>query len=294
MQHVIYTRNSSNSELSPVEIMDRAPAVFTQYKNPDVSDRYAPVSTLDAMEVLRDYGYVPVQAKQARGRTVGAREYGQHLVAFSHQDDLFRWKHQMKAVGDRPEIILYNSHNAKSSVKLFGGFFRAVCSNGLIAGEGFENRMVHYNSTVAMFEEMLKDVATKLPALGETIEMMKTTSLDGDVVWQMAKEAAALRWDVLPEVYEPGELTGSFFTGLTIKGLTNARRSEDTITNLWTTYNKIQENLIRGGAEVLSFSDRRPAGQFRRSKAIRSVNDNLRINRKLWDMATQKKELVNV
>ena len=280
---VIYSRNRSNLELSAEQLTSLAPAIFTEYRNPEVSDRYAPVSTLDAIEVLREWNYVPVQAQQVRSKNPLSQKYGQHLVAFSHVGDLLR--------KDRPEIILYNSHNAKSSVKLFAGFFRAICSNGLIAGEGFENRMVHYNSTVSIFEEMLGEVATKLPELHETIDLMKTTNLHGDVVWQMARQAASLRWEPRPafQDFSTG-LSGSYFTDRTISALTRAYRSEDAQQTLWAVYNRIQENLIRGGASIVSFTEKHPEGYVRRSKAIRSVDDNLRINRSLWDIATSSKE----
>lgn len=284
MSYAIYSRNGSNTELSTEDLMRRAPAIFTEDKYESVSNRYAPVSTISAIEVLRDHNYVPVQASQVKSRKEGNLAYAQHFVAFSHIDDLFH--------GDRPEIILYNSHNAKSSLKLFAGFFRMVCSNGLIAGQGFESRMIHYNSSVVILEEVLGDITQKLPKLHDTIEMMKHRDLDGKEVWSIAEEAVKLRWDMLPQEYKPEELSGSYATGQTVSNIISPRRSEDAGRTLWQVYNRVQENLIRGGADILSFTDRSPNGGYRRAKAIRSVHDNLTINRGLWDIAT--KEIENV
>ena len=54
--------------------------------------------------------------------------------------------------------------------------------------------------------------------------------------------------------------------------------------NAWITFNRMQERLIRGGAEVLSVTQRNPRGKYRRSKAVGSVANSLKINRDLWDL----------
>jgi hypothetical protein len=55
------------------------------------------------------------------------------------------------------------------------------------------------------------------------------------------------------------------------------RRDEDNKSDVWTTLNVVQENLMRGGQET-----RNADGRRRHVRAIRSVNEDIRLNRALW------------
>jgi len=274
---LIYTRRADAQELPMQRIAQLAPAVFTQGKNPEVTDRYAPVDTLKAVEILRDFGYVPVQAAQKRSRKEGSSAYAQHMVAFAHNTTL--------RDADRPEIIAYNSHNGKSSLKLFGGFFRGICSNGLVAGEGFEGKLRHLHTTVSNFEDLIKEVAATLPKITDRIEKMKQVKLYKNDILDFAYNAMTLRWEMLPEAHEDGSCRGAYADTFTAHTLLSARRYEDTDTDLWTVFNRVQENMIRGGAEVVSFTDRNKYGKRRSARPIGSVDESIRVYRGLWNIA---------
>jgi len=277
MADLIYSRRTDAQELSMDEIARLAPAVFTQGKNPHLTDRYAPVNTLDTIEVLRGYGYVPVQAAQKKPRK-NDPAYTQHMVAFAHHYNLLDT--------DRPEIIAYNSHDGKSSLRLFAGFYRGICSNGLVAGEGFEGRIKHYKASVANLEELFEDVAHTIPKMSERVERMKSVSISQEDAIDFAYNASALRWEMMPEEYKDGELRGTYTDRHTGSTLNRVRRLEDINYDLWTVYNRVQEGLIRGGAQVISFTDRKPYGIRRRARPVASVADSIKINRELWDMAS--------
>lgn len=276
MVDLIYTRRADAKELPMQRIAQLAPAVFTQTVSPDLTDRYAPVDTLKAVEILRDFGYVPVQAAQKRSRKEGSSAYAQHMVAFAHTDSL--------AYADRPEIIAYNSHNGKSSLKLFGGFFRGICSNGLVAGEGFESKLRHLHTTVSNFEDLIKEVAATLPTITDKIERMKNTKLYKNDILDFAYDAMSLRWEMLPEGHEDGSCRGAYADTRTAYTLLSTRRYEDMDSDLWTVFNRVQENLIRGGAEVVSFTDKNKYGKYRSSRPVGSVDESIRVNRGLWDI----------
>lgn len=278
MADLIYSRRADAQELSMNEIAGLAPAVFTQSKNPDLTDRYAPVNTLDTIEVLRGYGYVPVQAAQKKPRK-NDPAYTQHMVAFAHHNNLLDT--------DRPEIIAYNSHDGKSSLRLFAGFFRGICSNGLVAGEGFEGRIKHYKASVANLEELFEDVAHTIPQMSERVERMKSIQIDREQALDFAYNASALRWEMMPEEYKDGELRGTYTDRYTGSTLNRVRRLEDVNYDLWTVYNRVQESLIRGGGQVISFTDRSPYGKRRRARPVSSVQDSIKINRELWNMAEE-------
>jgi hypothetical protein len=201
------------------------------------------------------------------------------MVAFAHHHNLLDT--------DRPEIIAYNSHDGKSSLRLFAGFFRGICSNGLVAGEGFEGRIKHYKASVANLEDLFEDVAHTIPKMSERVERMKSIQIDREQALDFAYNASALRWEMMPEEYKDGELRGTYTDRYTGSTLNRVRRLEDVNYDLWTVYNRVQESLIRGGGQVISFTDRSPYGKRRRSRPVSSVQDSIKINRELWNMAEE-------
>lgn len=277
MANLIYSRTANAQEISMDRIQRLAPAVFADDNDPSLSGRYAAVNTLQAIDILRGYGYVPVQAAQKQPRKNERVKYAQHMLAFAHKWNLDD--------SDRPEVILYNSHDGKSSLKLFAGFFRGICSNGLVAGDGYEGRLRHLNGSKEGFENMFEDVAATIPEMSQRVRMMKDVRLSHDDALEFAYNAMTMRWEMLPSDYEDGSLSGAYADPYTGSSLLAIRRVEDRFMDMWTVYNRVQEAMIRGGARVLSFTERNPYGKRRYSRPIGSVDESIRVNRGLWDLA---------
>jgi hypothetical protein len=54
--------------------------------------------------------------------------------------------------------------------------------------------------------------------------------------------------------------------------------------DLWTTLNTVQENVIRGGQR--DYSRRRPDGsRMPKSRAIKGIDEDMKLNKALWQMA---------
>lgn len=277
MANLIYSRTANAQEISMDRIQRLAPAVFADDNDPSLSGRYAAVNTLQAIDILRGYGYVPVQAAQKQPRKNERVKYAQHMLAFAHKWNLDD--------SDRPEVILYNSHDGKSSLKLFAGFFRGICSNGLVAGDGYEGRLRHLNGSKEGFENMFEDVAATIPEMSQRVRMMKDVRLSHDDALEFAYNAMTMRWEMLPSDYEDGSLSGAYADPYTGSSLLAIRRVEDRFMDMWTVYNRVQEAMIRGGARVLSFTERSPYGKRRYARPIGSVDESIRVNRGLWDLA---------
>lgn len=284
MTDLIYTRRPDAQPISFDDIARLAPAAFTDGSHPDTSDRYKTVSTVDAISILQDYGYMPVQAAQRKARKASNKGYTQHMLAFAHKWNLLD--------RDRPEIILYNSHDGKSSLRLFAGMFRGICSNGLVAGEGYEGRMRHLKSTTGAFEDMLEDVAHTIPSMNDKVQKMKEVMLSPEDAIDFAYNASTLRWEAIPEASKDVELRGVYADRYTASTMLSVRRMDDYGSDLWSVYNRTQEALIRGGAKLISFTDRNEYGKRRYSRPVGSVSDSIKINRSLWDMASDLMEEV--
>jgi hypothetical protein len=280
-QDLIFSRNADNSPLTLEQIQKRAPAAFTNEKHPERAERYKHINTSQAIDILADYGYQVTQAAQVRSRTEEANKYAHHMLALSNPEQ--------RAIDEgTPEIILYNSGDGKSSWRMFAGFYRFICSNGIIAGNGFEIRARHYQTTASRFEQMIKEAGQRLPDMLSDVERLKDIRLDHIQELGLASQAARIRWNHLDDVLKENGgkpwPNGTYASAATSWNLVRARRPEDLEPNAWTAFNRIQEGLIRGGVEVYGVSDRNPAGKPRKAKPIGSVKEGLRVNRQLWDL----------
>jgi hypothetical protein len=64
--------------------------------------------------------------------------------------------------------------------------------------------------------------------------------------------------------------------------LLKARRPADEGTDLWTTMNRVQENLVQGG---MSDSHRDRRGRMRSVRALRGIDSKVSLNKGLWNLA---------
>ena len=272
--NLIFSRRADNGILSVDGIMQRAPSVFAEDKSERLTSRYHSLNTSDLLPVLADYGYHLVQAAQKRARK-GEQRHAAHMVAFA--------KGANGDGGLRSEIIAYNSHDGTSGVKLFAGAYRFICSNGIIAGEGFKANVRHTHRAMAGFEEMLQGIITSLPKMMDTIATLRQQRMDYDEAKELATKAVQLRWDFLEGAYVPDDMSkGTYATDKTVRDALSCQRREDDAFDAWTVLNRIQENVVRGNVMVRSITDR-SQGE-RKARPIASIQEHIRVNQQLFDM----------
>lgn len=90
-----------------------------------------------------------------------------------------------------------------------------------------------------------------------------------------------------------GDAEGNVETPIQADALLLPRRSEDRSTDLWTTFNVVQENAIRGG---LSAWGRDANNQRRRytSREITGIDQDVKVNRALWLLGERMAQLKGV
>ena len=295
MPDLIYSRSASASELPLSAIHSKASAAFTQLPIEGVSKNYGHLRTIDLLPVLKDYGYLPVQAAQTTARKKNKIGHQTHLLAFAHEKDL------LQPTDGRPEIVIYNSSDRSSALKCFAGYFRGICSNGLVAGDGFQSRVYHNIKNIMSFEDQLRDMVARLPEMLGLVDKMKGTLIDGQTGLEIAEQGACLRWDSW-EIEESRawrekksidqiELArGSYYTDKTISDLLSSKRPGERslakeTASLWHVFNRVQEGLIRGKAQIQSVSNLRPSGTTRKCTGLTSVPKSVKVNREFWDVA---------
>ena len=267
------------------EVIENCPAVMTDIRSPDTSKRYGLVNTMEAMNVLSDYGFRPTRAIQQPNRIEGRQKFNKHLIAFSHKDELARTD-----LESRTEVLLYNSHDGKSSLKLFSGCFRFVCDNGIVAGEGFKSTLRHSHTTANNFEKLLTKTLDGLPQVSEQVERLSKTELNVKQILDLAEKAANLRWKPISHSgYLGNPKTGIFYTEDTITEISMPTRYEDNGSNAWKVFNRVQESILKGGVHIRSITDRhldkyKVYGIRRKARAITALPENIKLNQSLWNM----------
>jgi Domain of unknown function (DUF932) len=281
-QNLIFSRNSNNQELSSERIQQLAPAVFSSSKAQHLTERYVSLDTSDLIPVMLDYGYVPVQAAQkvSRVKTDDVLSHNSHLLSFAHRSVLGGTQEQSDV---RPEITLYNSHDGSSSVQLYAGVFRFICSNGIVAGDGFSSRMYHSKSGLNGFEDMLKSTIESLPKMMSRIQALKQVQLDGHKQYSLALRGLETRWDLYDSAIQMKK--GSYADTTTAKNALRVNRFGDSSSDAFTVLNRVQEAVMRGRTYVRSVTEDDQLGFLRKARAVNAVKESIRINSELWDIA---------
>lgn len=254
--------NAFLQPLSPEVLRQRAPAVFADSAHESRSSTYTFISTATLVDALRSAGFCAVEARQAtRARSA---LHARHLIRF-------RRRFETVALRDAvPEILFLNSHDGTSAYQLRVGLYRAVCTNGLVVSEGTFPvfSVAHRGDIVADVVRTALQVSERFEALASSVERMERTRLDQLERLAFAREAAALRFRGASEI------------GLEPSRLLVPRRVEDAGHDLWRTFNVVQENVLRGG-----IVRRTASGRLIRTRAIRAIREDVRLNSALWELA---------
>ena len=243
-----------------------APSIFATEPAPDVSrNRYTFVPTIEIVEALRENGLYPVYASEAKSRTANRIGYGKHMIRFRQNDKLLK-------VGDViPEVVAFNAHDGSGLLVFDAGFYRCWCDNQcVIADSVFASMAVKHNTDNLVTEaiETAVGLATSLPKMADSIEEMRSIKMPVAKQKLFAEKALELRYHEVED------------SPITVDQLLMPRRPEDNGDDVWHTFNRVQENMMKGGIQGKSATGRKV-----KTKAISSVVEDLRLNRGLWELA---------
>ena len=268
----------SDRPLSNDQISYHAPSVMASVPHESRGEKYSFIPTIQVIDGLREQGFMPYEVRQTKCRDVGKRDFTRHMVRMRHADLISLDQKQ-----EVPEIILLNSHDGSSSYQVMAGYFRMVCSNGLIAGQMTDDiRVRHTGNVVDDVIEGSFTVVDTLKRIEAKKEVFKQIQLDWDERVIFANAAAMTRWGT----------KGAQDAPIDPAKLLVVRRAEDQDNNLYTVYNRIQENILRGGQRGRSSTGRRMT-----TRAVSGLTEDVKINRALWalteKMATLKGAAIN-
>lgn len=234
----------------------------------NMSDEYQFMPSFKIAENLQsmfDLKLVEVHQQFSRRRDPRGQE---HYMKFRLPSGLS----ELTKVGDsKPELVIMNSHNGRSTIRAYAGVFRLVCSNGMVVSERSfgQIKLRHFGerNSFEEFSKIIGGMAERLAVLDSRMALMNELILTKHMQNQLAKEMIKVR--KAPDWLEA-------------KDVLEARRvddatSEDGKRSLWLTYNVIQENLT---SRTINHT-----AQDVRARSIRPLSGaraDLTTNERLW------------
>lgn len=252
--------------LSTDQLMRAVPSAFAEAAHDSRSDRYAYIPTSSIIQGMRNEGFLPVKATQANARDDAKKGHTKHMIRFRREDQL--------AQSEAREIIMINSHDGTSAYKLSAGIFRLVCSNGLVVGnEDTRQTIRHSGNALGEVIEGACRIVDTFDTVSSEIELMKSATLAQPLMLAFANAAIEARFDTDEKP-------------VTAEQVLRPRRNADTGADTWTVFNRIQENIIKGGLYGTS-KDAHGRTQRRRTREVKGIDQNDTLNRALWRLSVE-------
>lgn len=284
-----------NSQFSNALTIDAlravVPSAFAIEPHISRSARYAYIPTSEILEDLFREGFAPYKAVQSRSRIEGKSEFTKHMIRLRHVDAV------AAASGNIPEVVLINSHDGTSAYKLLSGIFRMICTNGLISWEEKMGELsIPHKGNIAhqVIEGSFEIIGQSQKALG-TIENWSALQLTAGEQNIFAEAAHSLRF---------ADAEGKIDTPITPTQLLTPRRMADRAENgsswsrpapdLYRTMNVVQENVIKGGLSARNLGTDRSRGRMVTTREVKGIDQDVRLNRALWQLAEKMAELKGV
>ena len=272
----------STEFLSLEEIKEIAPSVFTTNGSKDTSDKYTHIPTDRVIRDLELLGWKVADVKEVSARKDTTIGYQKHLVVFRNDDVVITGED-----GDTvyPQILLTNSHDGKNSFKFQAGLFRMICENGLvIADESFEDYSIrHMGYDFDALQSLIKDMVSNLDLTVESMNKMKQIELDEKQQIELAKKLLDIRL----------ENTGNTYDKDQPEMINWSQRKEDNGVDLWSVFNRQQENIIEGN---FKYFNEEKYGKYenvnmefigRNARPIKNFKQDMDVNKKMFAAALE-------
>lgn len=167
------------------------------------------------------------------------------------------------------QLLAINSHEGSSALTFRMGFFRLVCSNGLIIGSDLipQIKVRHTQNGLLKLNDSIDELMEWRTVAMDNITKMENKKLNQDEYQKLIHASAKIRLgdkysDKLVPFFEP-------------------KRYEDNREDLFTAFNVIQENIMRTGFYALD----KETNISTKVRAIRGVNAGIDLNTALYNEA---------
>jgi hypothetical protein len=270
-----------NHAMSNAELQRVAPSIFATEPWSGVSAKYGFIPTIGIVDALRAEGFEPVHASQSTTRVEGKADFTKHMIRFQRTADIverprvvngnahYFYESHGEVAPYIPQVVMTNAHDLTGAFVLDAGLFRLLCSNGLMVSSGsFGSVRRRHSGNVGDVIDGVFSIVKEFPQVLGQVEQWQKIALTAHQQAAYATAAAELRWgDNVP--VDPVKL-------LTV------RRSGDNKNDVFTTFNRVQEAIVKGGVR-----GRGQTGRRLTTRAIKGVTEDVRLNKALWRLTEE-------
>ena len=229
-----------------------------------MSDRYTLAKTQDIIDMIEPHGFVVDGVQKAYTKKKENEGFQKHLVTMKNL--------HYKTNEGVPTVLIKNSYNGSTGINIMTGYIRFACSNGLIIGSGIESlNMRHKQDWKQPIHQFLEEYGKRVEVLEQERNYLQMRRPSDISLRRFLQEAGKLRYS-LNDIMDVNELN-------------LIRRVEDRSIDMWTTYNRVQENLISG-----NFTRRiKHEGKENWSEArvLTNIDELTRVNKELYQLALE-------
>ena len=206
------------------------------------------IETLDVVQQLQNEGWQLKGVAEQRGAN---RKISSNYAQLHHPDfAVLNKKGKTEAFAS---ITVSNSCNGAKPLEMNLGAFRLVCSNGAVRFDrAAESKIKHTEINYRDLPQIIANMNNKAMILADEINEMKRKQLSFDDMKKFAFEAARLRFDDVSKI--------------DINELLQVNRIEDEGNDVWTVFNRLQENLTHD---------------------VKNFNQDILLNQRLFVLADQ-------
>ena len=224
-----------------------------------INSKETMVESLDAVRELQRQGWNIAGAYEQRNKQ--NRKVGSHFIRMEHPD--FKVTNSKGKTDAVATMNIFNSTTGVKPMELDLGAYRQVCSNGMIAHTSYSNAKVpHTEKGQYSLQEILCDLGIRTQGVMEEFNKLKERDLSPAEAMSLATRAAEVRFGKGHRV--------------DVSQLLNVVREEDKGEDVWTVFNRIQENLT----QPHRITDH--LGNI--MNGITNVEEDTRINKELFEL----------
>jgi hypothetical protein len=226
------------------------------------SNKFGFISSSNLVQTLEGKGLKLADVVESKIRKDKEKRLG-------YQKHVMRFNTGVSNTHGNLQLLAINSHEGSSSLTFRLGFFRLVCSNGLIVGSDLipQVKVRHTANGLLKLDNAIEEVMEYQTAAVSAMTRMMETKVNAETFEILGKEILKLR-------------LGDKFSDKLVP-LFEAKRWEDDKEDLFSVFNVMQENVIRTGFYALN----KETNVATKIRAIRGVESNVVLNNALFNAA---------
>jgi hypothetical protein len=258
------------------ELIANYPAVGNTEIHSSCSDRYALVNTARVVERITSEGWEIIGGRQARTRMPENAQFARHSVLLAKKGD------DDSRIRGRAYTQLMNAHAGRGSARFRAGIYTFACANECLSGAFLDIKIEsrHIGNAEDRMIEAFYQIAQNMPALTARVSEWAKFTVNYAQARELAEAGLTARF---------GEDRAKWAIDADTV-VRNVRRTEDATTDLWSVYNRVQENILRPFQQGRLNEDTGRRIPFRKVSALDSV---AQINTALWNTADKLVGLVS-